>query len=232
MLIETERQGRVSVLRLHRPPVNAADLPFARAIHDAVVAARGDAATAAVVVTGIPGYFCAGVDTRAIPSYDADTRAEMLRTINRTILALYSCPKPVVAAVSGHALGAGLVLALTADVRLAARGEFKLGLTESVAGIPFPACPLVVIRAELAPDVLRVLAIGSASHRPESEVMRGVVDRVIAPEELVTEAVREADALAEHRGHAVVNRQIRASAIAEMERAVVHGDEPMFRGWV
>lgn len=232
MLVETERHGRVSVLSLHRPPVNAADLALARAIHEAVAVARDDAASDAVVVTGLPGYFCAGVDTRAIPAYDADTRAEMLRTINRTILALYSLPKPLVAAVSGHAVGAGLVLALTADVRLAARGDFQLGLTESAAGIPFPACPLVVVRTELAPDVLRVLALGSASFPPDSPALRGVVDRVLEPEALLAEAVREAETLARHPGHAVVKKQLRAGAVAEMTRIVETGDEPMLRGWV
>lgn len=232
MLVRRERRGRVSVLSLQRPPVNAADLPFARAIHDAMAAERNDPASAAVVLTGLPGCFCAGVDTRAVPAYDAATRAEMLRTIDRTILALYAFPKPVVAAISGHALGAGLVLALTAELRLAARGDFRLGLTEAAAGIPFPACPLVVVRAELAPDVLRVLALGSASFAPDAPALRGVVDRVVEPDALVDEAVREAEALARHPGHRVVKQQLRAAAVAEMERIVREDDEPMLRGWV
>ncbi len=86
--------------------------------------------------------------------------------------------------------------------------------------------------AELAPDVLRVLALGSASFAPDSPSLRGVVDRVVEPEALLAEAVREAETLARHPGHAVVKQQLRAGAIAEMARIVETGDEPMLRRWV
>src|SRR5262245_5176298 len=127
MLVEHEDRDGIRVLRLHRPPVNALDLELARAAQRALAEAGTDAGCRGVVLTGVPGVFSAGIDTRALPAYDAATRATFLRTINQTVSTLYSLAKPTAAAVSGHALGGAFVLMLACDVRLAARGAFKLG---------------------------------------------------------------------------------------------------------
>src|SRR5262245_9782121 len=150
-LVECEDRQGVRILRLSRPPVNALNLELALAAEEAVGGLSADAGCAGLVLTGLPGVFSAGIDTREVPAYDAQKRAAMLRTVNRTILALYGLAKPAVAAVSGHALGGAFVLMLACDFRLAARGAFRLGLTEAGAGIPFPAGPLAVVRAELGP---------------------------------------------------------------------------------
>lgn len=231
-LIETEDRDGVRVLALSRPPVNALDLELARAVQQAITAARDDAACRALVLTGRPGVFSAGIDTRRVPAYDAATRGEMLRTINRTICELYSLPKPAVAAVSGHALGGALVLVLACDLRLAARGDFRLGLTETAAGIPYPAGPLTVVRAELSPESLRLLALGSETAAPESPLLRGVIDRVVEPAALVDEAVREARRLAAMPAFGRVKEQLRAPVCERLRRIVEHDEEPLHDRWV
>jgi hypothetical protein len=177
VMVETEQRDGIRVLALRRPPVNAIDLDVARSLAEALRAARTDDACRGVVVTGMPGVFSAGIDTRVVPAYDASTRAALLRTVNRTILELYGLPKPTVAAISGHALGGALVVALACDVRLAARGAFRLGLTEAAAGIPFPAGPLVVVGAELSPEARRRLALAALVSEPDGPALTGVVDR-------------------------------------------------------
>lgn len=230
--VESEDRGDVRVVRLSRPPVNALDLELARTLHEAVLEAEAAPRCAAVVLTGLPGVFSAGIDTRRVPAYDAETRAAMLRTINRTILALYGSRKPAVAALSGHALGGALVLALTCDYRLAARGPFKLGLTEAAAGIPFPAGPLAVVRAELSPPQLRLLAVGSPTADPESELLAGVIDRVVEPGVLLEEAAAEARRLAALPAFARVKEQLRAATVARLARIVEDDAEPLLDGWL
>jgi enoyl-CoA hydratase len=226
-----DRDG-VHVLRLCRPPVNALDLELARALLRAVREAEAAPRCDALVLTGLPGVFSAGIDTREVPAYDAQTRAAMLRTINTTVLALYASRKPAVAALSGHALGGALVLALTCDFRLAARGPFRLGLTEAQAGIPYPAGPLAVVRAELSPAQLRGLALGSLTAGPESEVFAGVIDRVVEPSALLEEAAREAQRLAALPAFGRVKQQLRGDTVARLARIVEQDDEPLLRGWV
>lgn len=231
-MIQTEDRRGVRVVALHRPPVNAFDLTLVAAVGEALRQAGEDESCEALVLTGIPGVFSAGIDTRAVPGYDPTTRSAMLRAINRTVAILYALPKPVVAAISGHALGGALVLALACDVRLAARGAFRLGLTESAAGIPFPAGPLVIVRAELSPENARMLALQSPVVGPEVLLARGVIDRVVEPERLIEESLDEARRLLALPAYGEVKRQLRASS-CDLLRHIVEGDEePLHRGWV
>ena len=230
--VRREDRDGVRVLALARPPVNAIDFALVRALGDAAEAAASDPACRAIVVTGAAGVFSAGIDTKRIPTYDADERASMLRAVNRTVLALYALEKPTVAAISGHALGAGLVLALTCDLRLAADGDFRLGLTEGKAGIPFPAGPLAVARAELSPESLRQLALTSATAAPASPRLAGIVDRVVPAETLLASALEEARALAAQPAFAAVKRQLRGDTIARLRRIVDRDEEPLLAGWL
>jgi enoyl-CoA hydratase len=230
--VRREDRDGVRVLALSRPPVNAIDFALVRALGDAVDAAAADHSCRALVVTGAPGVFSGGIDTKRIPSYDADERASMLRAVNRTVLALYALEKPLVAAISGHALGAGLVLVLCCDLRLAAAGNFRLGLTEGKAGIPFPAGPLAVSRAELSPGALRHFALTSAEEKPDSPRLVGIVDRVVPAESLLASALDGARALAAQPAFAAVKRQLRADTIARLRRIVERDEEPLLKGWL
>lgn len=232
MLVETEDRDGVRVLRLHRPPVNALDLELAQAAQRAIGDAGADDRCTGVVLTGLPGVFSAGVDTRKLPGYDGKQRAAMLRTINQTVSVLYALAKPTVAAISGHALGGAFVLMLACDVRIVARGPFKLGLTESEAGVPFPAGPLAVVRAELAPHQLRTLALGSLTAGPESEDLAGLVDRVVEPEALLDAAFGEIRRLRALPAFARVKHQLRAATIERLERIVERDEEPLLAHWV
>jgi len=231
-VIEVEDRDAVRVIKLARPPVNALNLPLAEALDRAMREVRDDAACEALVLTGAPGVFSAGIDTREVPAYDAATRSAMLRTINRAISELYGLPKPVVAAVSGHALGGALVLVLACDLRLASSGGFRLGLTESAAGIPFPAGPLAVVRAELSPENARLLALTSWVAGPEALVPRGVIDRVVDPSALLEEATREAKRLAALPAYARVKQQLRAPTLERLRRIVDRDEEPLHERWV
>lgn len=231
-LVEVQHRAQVRILRLSRPPVNALDLQLALALHDALAETSADAGCAGVVLTGLPGVFSAGIDTRKVPAYDTDQRAAMLRTINRTLLALYGLAKPVVAAISGHALGGAFVLALAADVRVACRGPFSLGLTEAGAGIPFPAGPLAVVRAELSPAQIRTLALGSLTAGPESDVFAGIIDHVVDPEALVDTAVEEVRRLGALPAYARVKQQLRAGTLERLSRIVERDEEPLLTRWI
>ena len=231
-MIERSDHRGVRVLALARPPVNAIDLGLVEALCAALADAEAEAGCRALVLTGAEGVFSAGIDTRRIPAYDAAQRAEMLRGLNRMVLALYAFPHPTVVAVSGHALGGGLVIALCGDVRLAARGAFRLGLIEASAGVPFPAGPLAVVRAELSPERARRLTLTSVVFEPEDPLSEGVIDRVVPAEALRDAAIAEAHALAEQPAFAAVKRQLRADTVARLRHIVAADDEPMLASWL
>lgn len=230
-MVRVEPRDGVHVLAFARPPVNAVNIELAEAFGGAIRSVAAASDCRAVVLTGDHRSFCAGIDHREVPAYDPATRAHMLRTINRAIRDLYGLPKPVVAAVSGHAIGAGLVVAIAADYRVVARGPFKLGLTEAAAGIPFPASPLAVCGAELSPRALRVLTLGSEAYAPDAPELAEIVDRLFAPDDLVAVAIAEARRRAEIPAYDRVKLQVRGKTIARLHEIVERDDEPLFDRW-
>ena len=82
------------------------------------------------------------MDTKAAATLDREGQRAGVEAINSLVTTLFGLPLPVVAAVNGHALGGGLIVPLACDVLVATRADCKLGLTEVVAGVPFPAAPL------------------------------------------------------------------------------------------
>jgi enoyl-CoA hydratase len=231
-VIRTTEQDGVWIVSFARPPMNAIDLSVIVALGACVQEAADSASCRAMVVTGDPPAFSAGIDVKAVPAYDAATRAEMIRCINRCILQFYGLPKPTVAAINGHALGAGLVLALACDFRLAAAGSYRLGLTEVTAGIPFPAAPLLVVQAELDHDVARRLTLSGAVFGPEDSVATTFLDDVAPADQLVPRAIDRATTAARASAYAAVKRQLKAAALERIARVVEADADPLLAGWI
>lgn len=220
--------GGVALVRLARPPVNALDLPTIEAL-EAAFAALARERPRGLVLSGAGGVFSAGVDTRAFASYRGQEKADMVRAITRMVAQLYGLPFPCVAAMGGHALGGGLVLALACDLRLAVDGQARMGLTEARAGVPFPAGPLEVIRAELSPELLRRLTLTSAVVGQAELLNAGVLDRLVPAESLEAEAVTAAGELAEQPAFALVKDQLRRPAQERLAALVASGDDPLIQ---
>lgn len=230
--VSVERDEGVWVLTFDRPQVNAIDLAVASALADALAEAADAPSCRAIVITGEGRAFSAGIDTRVVPAYDTHARREMLRTINRTATELYGVAKPTVAAINGHALGAGLVVALACDLRLAASGEYRLGLTEVTAGIPFPAVPMLIVRSELERNDLRALTLTGMVFGPGDAPASRFLDEVVPPAELRRQAIRRAGELARAPAYAAVKSQLKGATLEHMRRIVEREEEPMLERWI
>lgn len=226
MSLHLERRGDTVVVTLDRPPVNAMDLDAVLALEATFGEIAAAPPPAGLVLTGAGRAFSAGVDTRAFGGYGADDRSAMVLGITRMIGRLYALRCPVVAAVNGHALGGGFVLMLACDVRLAAPGEARLGLTEAQAGVPFPAGPLEVIRAELGSDLLRRLTLTSETLAPSALAGQGVIDALVEGD-LLDAAVERAAVLARQPAFALVKAQLRAPVVARLQALAEAGEDPL-----
>src|SRR2546429_6616458 len=138
MPVRLEREGAVGVIVIDQPPANSYDYGFRRGLGSAVDDARVDEGVRAVVVTSASDrFFSAGADLKAFAAGSPRRRAMTALLGNEVFRKLETTPLFVVAAIAGHALGGGLELALACALRFAARGSYKLGLTETNLGL-FP----------------------------------------------------------------------------------------------
>ena len=232
--VSTDSSDGVAVVRIQKPPANAIDLELLDAFRSILDGLAADPAIRAVVITGMPGFFSAGVDLKVVPAYGPDRQAALVRSVNALVHRLYGFPTPLVAAVGGHALGGGLVVAMCCDVRLGAVGSYRLGLSEARAGVPFPAAAMVAACAELAPAAARVLMLGGDSVAPDVAVSLGVLDALVAPETLLERALTEARRRAAFPRDSYVHtkRTMRAVALGEISRIVAEDADPRLGAWL
>jgi enoyl-CoA hydratase/carnithine racemase len=232
--IHIEESGDVAIVRIDRPPANALDLDLLAEGHEVQQRLAGEE-PGAVVITGRERFFSAGMDLKAAPELSPGQQRETVGGINRLFSGWYSFPRPVVAAVNGHAIAGGLILALCADHRVCCASDAKLGLTELRAGIPYPAAAIAVVRAELPAATARRLALGASLVGPEEALELGVVDELQASAALLPRALEVATELAAlpRSTYTVVKRQLRGPVIDAVEQVLSGGaGDPVLGAWI
>jgi enoyl-CoA hydratase len=194
-VIEAKQVGRIAVLTLTHGKANTLDVALCGEIVRRFEEVRGSSAQA-VVLTGEGRIFSAGVDLlRLLDGGPAYVR-QFLPELEKAFRTVFFCPKPVIAAVNGHAIAGGCVLACAADRRLMARDSGRIGVTELLVGVPFPPMAFEIMRFVAQSRFLHELIFASATYPPDEGLERGLVDEVVDPAELLDSAMAAAEALA------------------------------------
>lgn len=184
-LIEHVAHGEVVELRLNRPPANALDPQLIAEITEAVK--RAD--SSALVLSGAPGMFSAGLDVPYLLTLDRDGIAAAWQSFVRLTRTLIASPAPIAAAITGHAPAGGAVMSICCDWRVMARGEFRVGLNEVQVGIILPEFLLDLVAGIVGRRQAERMGVGGLM-LPADEALRiGFVDEVVEPEQVVPHAV-------------------------------------------
>jgi enoyl-CoA hydratase len=194
-MIDLSLNGDVAVLRMAHGKANALDVDFCQAMAEAFDEQRNSAARA-VVLTGTGNIFSAGVDLVRISAGDEGYVRRFLPALHQMFEAAFYLPKPVIAAVNGHAIAGGCVLACCADSRIMARGQGRMGITEILVGVPFPALAFEVMRYAANPQYLPDMTLSGTTYLCDEARTRGLVDEVVEPAELMDRAMAVAKTLA------------------------------------
>jgi enoyl-CoA hydratase len=231
--VTIDERGGIAIVTMNRPPANAIDLSFLEELDRALIAVGARSTIRAMILTGHGSVFSAGLDLKEIPRYDGGQQNRMLARLNEVIYRLYAMPIPVVAAVNGHAIAGGLVLALACDWRVAAETGALFGLTEVRVGVPYPVSAGAVVRAELTPQVARELVLAGKNHDPARALALGIVDELQPASAVLacSEAKARELAMAPTGGYARIKHQLRRRALAEMADAIAAGD-PLHGKWL
>lgn len=133
-LVALEEEAGIGVLRLNRPPMNAFNIEMQDALRSAAEAASASRNTHAVVVYGGEKVFASGADIKEMAAMSLREMGDRVDALQGAFNAVAEISKPVVAAVTGYALGGGCELALAADFRVCGESA-KLGQPEITLGI-------------------------------------------------------------------------------------------------
>jgi enoyl-CoA hydratase len=189
-VIDRENADGVTIVRFDNAPVNALDLDLL----EAIIASMRDL-TGPVVLTGAGRAFSAGVDLRALIDGGADYAERFVAALTEAFLAIYDHPGPVVAAINGHAIAGGCVLAMCADARLMSGGT--IGLTELSVGVPFPVAALEICRDAMGTSAARA-ALQAKTIDAEAALSRGWIDAVVDKGQLLEQALATARELGQY----------------------------------
>ena len=176
----------VHVIRLECGNANAIDSALLDTLSSGLRAAIDDGKHA-VVLTGYDNYFSAGLNLKALPE-SRDGMEEFLTKFEQVNLELLNYPLPLVAAVNGHAIAGGCVIACTADVRIGADAKYKLGVSEVSLGIVFPSSAFEIMRHTLTPSAVPTVLLGGQLLTPTEAKDAGILHELVAPDALLDRA--------------------------------------------
>ena len=195
-MIELTRRGGIAILRMNHGKANALDIELCDGLAAQFEACR-DTATKAIVLTGQGAMFSAGVDLVRLSDGGAPYVRRFLPALHRLYHTVFFFPKPVVAAINGHAIAGGCVLQACADKRIAAAGAGRIGVTELLVGVPFPPLAFEVMRFASLPRYLADGMFSGATFPPEVALSRGLIDELVdGPAALFDRAIGAAETLA------------------------------------
>ena len=202
----------VATLTMDDGKVNALDLDFFGRLDAALDECADDAA---IVLTGRPGMFSAGLNTKTMAALDIDGLTELLVQFGRTFLRVWLEPRPLVAAVGGHAIAGGTILAMVCDHAIAADGEYGWGLTETTIGFPLPQWIIAVARGNVASHRIDDLLLPGRMVQPAEAVEVGFADEVRPADQVLDAATEHARALTKLplKTYAETKRRLRGGAV-------------------
>jgi enoyl-CoA hydratase len=201
--IRYEKQGSLGILRLDKERGNAindallADL--AAWVEDAT---RDEGLRGVLLASAHPKLFCPGLDLVTLIELDRESMSGFMGRFAQTLWALYGFLKPMVACINGPAVAGGCILALTADLRVIARGA-PIGLNEVKIGVPLPWSVVQLLRASLPPTSLSEVALLGRNFASEDALRVGLVDVVAEREALEQTALERLQEFAEKGALAV-----------------------------
>lgn len=177
-----------------------------------------------ILITGADDAFSAGLNLKEVATLDAAAMEAFLRKLESLYSVLFTYPGPTAAAVNGHAIAGGCLIALACDVRICTRDpRARIGLNEVALGLQFPPGILHLVRAVVPPHRVTEVLLGAGLHGPEDALRIGLVDRL--SEDPLTDARAALEALGRHprEAYAHAKRAVRGTATFSA------ADEPAFQ---
>jgi enoyl-CoA hydratase len=194
-MIERKDAGGIRTIKLAHGKVSAMDIELGEALVQEMADAM-DPSVRAVILTGSGSSFSAGVDLFRVIKDGPEYGRRFLPVLDNFLRAALTLPKPMIAAINGHAIAGGCILAATCDHRIMTEGNGRIGIPELAVGVPFPALPLQIMSARVADGPLRDLVYTGRTVLVDEAKAMGLIDEKCPSGMLIDQATEAAERLA------------------------------------
>jgi enoyl-CoA hydratase len=226
-LVEVVRAGELAIVRMQGGKANALGAAMLDALRRAFDQVEASDA-AGVVVTGTGNAFCAGLALPELIALDRPAMAAHIATFEAVMRRILTCRLATVAAINGHAIAGGCVIALMCDVRIMAATTAKIGLNEVQLGIGLPALVIEPLRIRVPAHAVAI-ALAGRLHDPDTAAAIGLIDAVTDPTSLADAACTRAAELARSP---VAYAQIKAAILRPVLAAIDAHAEAERAAWL
>jgi Delta3-Delta2-enoyl-CoA isomerase len=226
-LVVSNERGAVRELGMNRPPINALTREFLRELRAGIEGAQQDG-TKAIVISGSRGWFSAGFDLPLLVSLGREEVIETWRELYTLLRTIAVSPVPIVAAMTGHAIAGGAVMAIFCDWRVMSAQDHKLGLNEVQVGIQLPPVVLSGLKRLVGSRMAEYLAVTGALLSPQQGLQIGLVDELAELELVGDRAVAWGRRVAGLPEAASLTRRIARADLLELFRNDMDSEEGWF----
>ena len=232
--LNVSTDGGVSIVRLSKNVTNAIDLEMVRGLSQYLDEAKADERIRGLVLASANHkFFSIGFDIPKLIGLERDDFMEFYRAFNRLCLALYAFPKPTAAAITGHAVAGGCIIAICCDYRFIAEGKKLMGLNEIKLGVPLPYPADCVLRQITADRSARKLVDTGDFFMPEQALRMGLVDEVVPIERVLPASVEKVMAIAASslRAYGIMKRFRTGKILLQIEKDLVESETEFVEMW-
>lgn len=188
-----DNQGATQIITLNRGRANPIDLTMVTELRETLREAKIDPEIKGLILTGQKDFFSAGLDVVELYGYDKEEMAVFWESFAELIAELAYCPKPIIAAISGHSPAGGCVLALCCDQRIMAQGKYTIGLNEISVGIVVPRPIYHLYAYNLGQRQAHQFLLEGRLFLPEEALQVGMIDAIVPADQLMAEAHKRMD---------------------------------------
>lgn len=222
-MVTVERRDTVRILRLDRGITNAINPPLVGTLSNELRVAEEDPETRALVLTSAHDkFFSIGLDIPELFDLGREQFTAFLRAFDLLCLKLFTLPKPTLAAIGGHAIAGGFILAICCDYRYIAEGRKLMGLNETKLGVSIPYVAECVLRHLVGLRTAREVVDTGEFYESAALARMGIVDRILPVPDVVEAAGQKAIELGGMPGqaYAAVKRDRVEAIEAEILRSL------------
>jgi enoyl-CoA hydratase/carnithine racemase len=233
-LVERELRGEVALLKLNRSVTNPVNLALINELSGNVEKARDEKEIAGVVLSSANDkFFSIGFDIPQLIELNEKDFTKFYTAFNQLCVSLYTFPKPLIAAITGHAVAGGCILTLCCDYRFIAEGKKLMGLNEIKLGVPLPYPADRILRQIVDDRVARKILDTGDFFLPEETLGMGIVDEVMPLEQIVEKAVEKVESIQSRSlyAYAAIKRNRIEKVVAEIQYNLAAKEEIFIEMW-
>ncbi|MCK5390962.1 MAG: enoyl-CoA hydratase/isomerase family protein [Deltaproteobacteria bacterium] len=185
-LINVKSGEKIATITLNRPKVNALNEPLIDELRAAFDNIENDNDINAVILRGKGSFFSFGFDVPEFMSYPKDSFERYVFSYSDLIKKIFMFPKPVIAALNGHAVAGGCILALGCDYRIMVTGKAKISLNEMTFGSTLFSCVIETLRYAVGSKKSEHIIYSGKMFSAEEALSLGLVDKSASEEDFIS----------------------------------------------